>query len=307
MEFILYKMHFKTGVHIGDGGLSGSEYTLPSDTFFSALCHETVKQGLDIKEWVNAVRSKELVFSDGLPFIESRIYIPKPLKPVLAEKTSSPKFKKAFKKLKYIPVDKLDEYMAGDLKADDEEKTLSGLGVFETHEKNSIKTYTETEPYQIGIYRFKRGNGIYFCVGYKKEKTIALFERLLQGLPFTGVGGKISSGYGKFETEKANVPFTMEKRLKSKNAKTYMTLSFCLPKENELESAMQNAYYLVGKRSGFVQSQNYAESFVKKKDMYLFRSGSCFSVQFEGDIYDVSSGGNHPVYRYGKPLFLEVD
>jgi CRISPR-associated protein Csm4 len=93
MEFILYKLHFKTGVHIGDGGLSGSEYTLPSDTFFSALCHETVKQGLDIKEWVNAVRSKELVFSDGLPFIESRIYIPKPLKPVLAEKTSSPKFK----------------------------------------------------------------------------------------------------------------------------------------------------------------------------------------------------------------------
>lgn len=28
--------------------------------------------------------------------------------------------------------------------------------------------------------------------------------------------------------------------------------------------------------------------------------------EFEGDIYDVTNGGSHPVYRYAKPLFMGV-
>ena len=27
---------------------------------------------------------------------------------------------------------------------------------------------------------------------------------------------------------------------------------------------------------------------------------------FAGDIYDVSEGGKHPVYRYAKPIFMGV-
>ena len=40
--------------------------------------------------------------------------------------------------------------------------------------------------------------------------------------------------------------------------------------------------------------------------MYVFAAGSCFKNEFEGDIYDVTNGGSHPVYRYAKPLFMGV-
>ena len=44
----------------------------------------------------------------------------------------------------------------------------------------------------------------------------------------------------------------------------------------------------------------------RKRDFHVFAAGSCFANQFLGDIFDVSTGGAHPVYRYAKPLFMEV-
>ena len=61
------------------------------------------------------------------------------------------------------------------------------------------------------------------------------------------------------------------------------------------------------KRSGFISSQTYADTFRKKKELYCFKAGSCFSHKFDGDIFDLSEGGNHPVYRYAKPLMMGVD
>ena len=47
MNYSLYKLNFKTAVHIGnsDGGVSldDGEMTIKSDTLFSALCCEAVK------------------------------------------------------------------------------------------------------------------------------------------------------------------------------------------------------------------------------------------------------------------------
>ena len=85
-----------------------------------------------------------------------------------------------------------------------------------------------------------------------------------------------------------------------------MSLSGALPRENELEEAMENAEYMLLKRSGFVSSSSYCDSFMRKKDLYIFASGSCFRRKFEGDVYDVSSNGTHPVYRYAKPIFIGV-
>ena len=50
----------------------------------------------------------------------------------------------------------------------------------------------------------------------------------------------------------------------------------------------------------------YAEEYRRKRDLYVFAAGSCFKNEFEGDIYDVTNGGSHPVYRYAKPLFMGV-
>ena len=69
---------------------------------------------------------------------------------------------------------------------------------------------------------------------------------------------------------------------------------------------MEDASYLLVKRSGFVQSSTYAEELVKKKDMYFLRSGSIVCHRYAGDIYNVGTKGSHPVWRYGKPILMEV-
>ena len=61
------------------------------------------------------------------------------------------------------------------------------------------------------------------------------------------------------------------------------------------------------RRGGFVASESYAKEFVKKRDIYAFKAGSCFGKRFEGDVFDVSVSGAHPVYRYLKPMFIGVN
>lgn len=86
-----------------------------------------------------------------------------------------------------------------------------------------------------------------------------------------------------------------------------MSLSVALPTDKELETVLHDAEYLLCKRSGFVASEQYAPEQMRKKDLYVFKAGSCFAEQFGGDVYDVSGKcGRHPVYRYAKPMLMEV-
>lgn len=85
-----------------------------------------------------------------------------------------------------------------------------------------------------------------------------------------------------------------------------MLLSTALPKNGELEAALDGATYLLERRSGFVASDRYADEWRKKRDLYVFASGSCFVNRFNGDVIDVSDGGGHGVYRYAKPVFIGI-
>ena len=92
----------------------------------------------------------------------------------------------------------------------------------------------------------------------------------------------------------------------SGNFKTYMSLSVSMTDGRELEDIIPNAKYELIKRSGFVYSENYADSPLKKRDMYCFKGGACFDKRFSGKIFDVSDNGRHPVYRYAKPLLIGI-
>ena len=85
-----------------------------------------------------------------------------------------------------------------------------------------------------------------------------------------------------------------------------MSLTSALPMDEEWPELLIDAKYQLRKRSGFIASDSYAQEQRKKKDMYLFSSGSCFTKRFSGDVYDVSDGGSHPVYRYAKPIFYAL-
>ena len=90
------------------------------------------------------------------------------------------------------------------------------------------------------------------------------------------------------------------------NGAPAMTLSVAMAPPEQLEQVLEGAQYLLQKRSGFVASPGYAQEPRRKRDFYAFCAGSCFQRRFDGGVFDVGSGGGHPVYRYAAPLWLEV-
>lgn len=309
MEYKIYKLHFKTGVHFGKNSLESTGFTIGADTFFSAMCHEFLKQGIDRLEWfLEQAFDEKFVISDALPFIGDTYYLPKPMLKIEENgERGNSTLKKAYKKLSYIPADLLDVYLKGHLDVKTEsEKLRKELGSNIIRVNADIRGEEETKPYRVGTYYFKEQSGLYIVVGYEDEEILCEIEDCLSAMELSGIGGKRNAGLGKFELQPGTLSEEFYKRLVSKNGKRYMSLSGCLPKEDELESALESASYLLIKRSSFVNSEYYAKEHLRKKDLYILQSGSCFANRFIGDIYDVSDGGNHKVYRYAKPLFLEV-
>ncbi len=307
MNYKLYKFQFNGAVHFGKQNLDEGESSCCADTIFSALCQEAVRMGEDTLEYFCAcVREEKLLLSDAFPYMENTYFVPKPMKRLELQRDNSDSIiKKAYKKLKYIPVDLLETYLQGNfdvMNAHD----FHLFGHFEMKTAAAVRGETETVPYRIGSYYYNPGNGLYLIVGYQDEKLLELAEELLERLSYSGIGGKRASGFGRFQLILGKMPSGLCRRLE-RTGENYMTLSVSLPREEELETALAGAEYLLLKRSGFVASERYAPEQMRKKDLYVFQAGSCFPEKFHGDIYDVSDTcGRHPVYRYAKPMWMEV-
>ncbi len=308
MKYIKYRLHFKTAVHFGNTSLESAKMNITSDTLFSALFLEALAISEEKARWLHqSVSNGTIVLSDLFPYIDKVDYLPKPMKFIETQrKTGDSTVKKAFKKLKYIPFTKLEEFIAGEIDAKFEADQLKKLGSSRLKTSVSLKGNEESMPYHIGLYKFDDENkaGLYFVVGLKEEYEEDFFE-LLDALSFTGIGGKRSSGLGKFEVSSEE---ELDAHRFEGEFSEYMLLSTALPTKEELNGVLGEATYQVVKRGGFVYSDNYSadseHAFMKKRDIYMFTAGSCFKRRFDGDIYDVSDGGNHPVYRCGKGLFI---
>lgn len=303
MEYGIYKLEFTTDVHFGAGLLSGSEISFCADTLFSALFIEGMKTGR-AQQFYEEAKAGNILFSDALPYMGDRYFLPKPMLYVEPKDKGNSTVKKKFKKLGYVPSDQLSAYLAGTMNPDTAD--LKDLGSGGSQIMAAIRSGEEdTKPFSVGTYRFAPGNGLYVIGAFQKESCGELLEELFESLSYTGIGGKRASGKGKFRLKIGKHTDGLKKLLTG-NASRYMLLSCALPMDEELEYALEGASYLLQKRSGFIDSETYAEEQQKKKDLYVFRAGSCFVHPFAGDIYDVSDGGSHPVYRYARAMFLGV-
>lgn len=309
MEYKILKFAFTTGVHFGKRTLDDTEFALGADTIFSALCQEYLKQGeQELKSFVEKAAAGAIRISDALPYIGDTFYLPKPMLRIETEqKDGDSGIKKAYKKLSYVPAQKLQQYLDGTLDVKQEsDRFKKGLGNKVIKVSAAVRGEEETLPYRVGAYYFKPQSGLYLILGYERNEDAIEVEDSLSALGLSGIGGKRTAGLGRFELKYGTFSEDMIKRLKSEHGSVYMSLSLSLPALEELEEALQEARYLLVKRSGFVMSENYATEQSRKRDLYVFQSGACFHRKFEGDIYDVGDRGAHPVYRYAKPLFLEV-
>lgn len=307
MDYKIYKLVFQNGVHFGKSSIENTSYTFQADTLFSSLCVEAVKMGEGLlNQLVEYVKEDKLIFSDAFPYINDEYYLPKPM--IYIENKlngeASENEKKIFKKMEFVPLSGFESYLKGEFSTE-EAKKIDSLGHGITKVSASIRGEKETVPYRIGVYYYNKNAGLYIIVGYEDNGVREFFEGLMEGLSFSGIGGRKNSGLGGFEFYMADIPERLRLRIENPSDK-FMTLSVSLPSENELEKVVEKARYLLIKRSGFVASSNYADEQLRKRDIYVFKSGSCFIHKFNGNIYDVSSGGRHSVYRYAKPLFMGV-
>ena len=302
MQYSIYKLEFQTGVHFGTGMLNESAYTFQADQLFSALYIEALMMNCE-KELFDCVKNGKLLFSDAFPYFGQQYMIPKPMLYVEPKVKGISEQKKKYKKIQFIPVEQLEDFLDGTMDLDDE--IFKGYGTYMQQSMVNVRNNEETLPYRVGTFYFSENCGLYIIVAYESESEKTLAENLLEGLSYTGIGGKKSVGLGKFNLLRGKMSKCMQEHLERDSNKKIL-LSVALPRDEELECALNGASYQLSKRSGFVASSDYADEWRKKKELFVFVSGSCFEQLFEGDVYDVSDGGSHPVYRYAKSLFMGV-
>ena len=327
MNCYLYKLSFLTPLHCGAGesakSLDSSSASICADTLFSALCSQAAVDGGPeaASELCAAAKEGEALFSDLFPYHGEELYIPKPaMLPAAFSETLAADKKKVMKSLEYIPILKLDDYassMRGKA-AFEIDGIFKDFASAESIEKVSLKGREESSPYCVAATVFNAKCGLYGIVLSKNQEILTKIKRLLRLLGAGGIGGKVSSGYGKFkilgdEIEMENVNEAVDaqttalwRMLSAENVPSYLSLTTSLPADGELEEALTGALTTVRRRGGFVTSEEYGAA--RKKDtQYFLGAGSLFRRKYKGSLYNVASGGVHPVYRYSKPIFLGVD
>lgn len=322
MNYFLIKLSFDTAVHFGMSdtaqSLASSEDHLHADTMFSALCHTALQlygeEG--IEQLISWTREGKFLLSDTMPWREGAYYLPKPFILSDTRKELPTSQAKAMKKLPWIPVCSFREFSESVHGGEPYDPGKYGASFGFQVETTRIAVFDGADalPYQVGLFQFAENCGLYLIVGLETKQQETMLHGLVRTLGMGGIGGKISTGCGKFHVEEtvllnacADEQSTWLYRALTKKSGRYLLLSTSLPRAEELDSVLEGATYQLVRRSGFVASDTYAERPVKKKTQYFLQAGSVVQNRFEGDLYAVGSRGAHPVYRYGKPLFLGVD
>lgn len=329
-SFYILPLHFTTPFHFGSaghgGGLEMVSMTCPADTLFSALCVEAVRLGGDaLATLVEKAERGDIAFSDLLPCRweagEWQWYLPKPVlsmpakteeRQTLEEARTASTFRKKSKKRAFLRASELSLYI-DDLRFGEnsleEEPTFASLSV-DTHYNGRTG-----RPYAAGSLSFAENAGLYVLVRLTEEKDLPSVLAIFHLLGLSGIGGRRSSGMGKFELGADPILVSKDAEeedtgalydlLMDTKAATQMTISCLLPKKEEIEADI-HAKGLWMKRSGLTWTPG-MESAVKEKSIYMLPAGSTLSCRLDGRIADVATPAvGHPVYRYGKGFFLGV-
>ena len=119
------------------------------------------------------------------------------------------------------------------------------------------------------LFCFKDGNGLYLILAYEGKEDKEFFKELLESLSYTGIGGKRSAGFGRFEAVEGKMPESLRKKL-TDIGKMNILLSTALPQKQQLEKVLEEATYTLIRRGGFIDSQNLKRRTEKKKRYIMF-------------------------------------
>ena len=330
MRYAIFSLAFDGPVHFGEasqgGGLERAGMGYPADTLFSALCTELSAEGAlaDLARLREGVTSGRLLLSDLLPWQvvgdEMAYYLPRPILQ-LARRAQQPlayretcaqaTARKRAKKIKYLRASRLADFLRA-MQADGRwEEETPEFGAQALTERVNCRGAASL-PYFVGTFSFRADAGLYLLAGMEREEDQDWLEALLRWLGWLGIGGKRSSGYGKFHLAEDVLSLdelglyaddaALYRMLEDAAAPWQMTLSPLLPTREEIPAVRQGSYALrhVG---GFVTEAAHAE---KKRGVYLVEAGSCFRARPAGQVAVLGTSGGHEVLRYGKGLYVGV-
>lgn len=334
MEYYLAMLRFKTAVHFGDASIGNLTDVLPmchSDTFYSALCSEASSSGL-LDQLHKATSSGKVIFSSLLPWYQENqkseimLYVPRPSLPHIAKSENEvfdfSEAKEASgerKKIKKQLFVRASDLFSGN-------QVMAGLPTFGMTSNDVHFNGRTRKPYDLGSYTFVPCAGLYIAIGAADDTDIGWLMRLIYMLGLSGIGGRRSSGYGRFEVLGAegidglqhiedafqklsgnggDDRAALYKMLVASNAHAQIAMSLLLPTKDETIEASKG-YGRMIRRGGFAYSSD-MKSPHHTGSVYMMSEGSCFAERLDGRIADVSGGLlPHPVYKYGKGMYLGV-
>ena len=324
MGYFYYQLNFQSPVHFGQsetgGKLEKAGFEFSADSLFSAICAELAQQGeLDILEKiVDMAKKGELLLSDLFPFMEKDgdeiYYLPRPYlfrSNGSVEKLDMEQAKvisaqrKVAKKQQYIRASEYGAYIKAMAKGEiySLQTPLQDFGENSLMERVNCRQ-SEPLPYYVGQYTFAKNAGLYGIVKMPEDFQDR-FISILYSLGLAGIGGERSSGYGRFTSELFDLDDIVEDTkalmdmLENSSTTTQMNISVLKPAADELENVKEGQYQLK-KRSGFTDN-------IKRDSVYMLASGSCFKKRLNGEVVDISRDYGHPIWRYGKGLFVGLE
>ena len=326
MGYYLYQLEFDAPVHFGysnnGGGLEQISKSFTSDSLFSAICSELAQQDeLDLLNSLKAMAAEgDFKISDLFPYLDADedlyLFLPKPFIKTegvagsamnLEEAKQISAQRKAIKKQAYIRISELPRFMSTvkggkPFKAETE---LSNGSESLVHRVN-CRTGEDPLPYYVNQYSFPDNAGLYL-VAKLPDDMPDRFQCILESLGYSGIGGKRSAGYGRFHLADDYLEIdetyadteALQFMLEDEDAKSYMAISSVLPKDIEVPIVSEGQYQLK-KSSGFTNG-------IKRDSVYMIAAGSCLKQRISGEIIDIAHDDEafgHPVWRYGKGMFI---
>ena len=336
MKHYIYPLKLLGPVHFGDTGNGGTlenvVLSFSSDSLYSAICNEIGRNVELLESFRKNVKDGELVISSLFHYYsdgeenpsEWQYYLPKPIYTIQRERTittyaetkEQATILKKVKKVEFVRSSLLSN-VEGQFNFDDllyDAETMPEFGSFAVVTRVNKREILGL-PYHVGSYVFNSNSGLYFIVGFQTTSSKVLFDQIIELLSYSGIGGKRSSGYGKFEclkeieiisTEDLEDVNALYRLITNKNAQSYMSISSVIPDENEVH-LLQSGTYSLKKRSGFVSSSQLVGN-VKRNSCYSIKEGSCFVEPLKGKIIELQEPSvSHVIERHGIGFFVGVD
>lgn len=333
MSYVIYPLAFDTPVHFGQaesGGRleqAGMEYS--ADVLFSALCAELGAAGEEaaLEKLVECVLARRLLFSDLLPWQRNRdeetaFFVPRPVrllapagaqgKESYSETCRLASERKRQKRLRYVRASRMAAYVEA-AKSGAPFADAADFGEASLRQRVNCRG-EEPLPYYVGQFDFHVGAGLYLLAYVEDEAAADWLQELLVWLGSAGIGGKRSSGYGKFHLAEDALfldamgiyadDAALFAMLEAKAAPCQMALSPVLPDEASLD-VVRAGQYRLRRSGGFITAPRRKAE--KKASIHLLDAGSCFSERIEGRLANLGECDGHAVWRYGLGLYAGVE